>query len=276
MAHRYCLCYTVPMKDEQRFEIADLVLAHRFVSPPGWESYEYANGRAMHGLVYVLQGLAHYQFMAGESITLRAGQALLLPRGLPYVTRCEQAVPFEHMTVNFQTRGETTPFVRYSLITPDNRRGFEHLFGTLVKAWAARHPYYRIQCMAMLYQLLFRYLSETDHAPRAHVRKLDPARSYLDEHFMEAFPLAGLAEKCNMTETYFRRLFRAVYQETPSQYRCRLRVAKACDLLLDGRLKVEQIARLCGFEDAAYFSRVFRLAMGCPPVRYQQDGRRRP
>ena len=71
-----------------------------------------------------------------------------------------------------------------------------------------------------------------------------------------------------MSATYFRRLFRPVFHETPAEYRTRLRMAKASDLLLSGVYSMEQCGALCGYSDPAYFSRMFRKAMGQSPSQF--------
>ena len=71
-----------------------------------------------------------------------------------------------------------------------------------------------------------------------------------------------------MSPTYFRRLFHSVFHETPVQYRRRLRIARAVDLLLTGQYSIAEIAAACGYPDPAYFSRVFHQTMGLSPSEY--------
>ena len=94
---------------------------------------------------------------------------------------------------------------------------------------------------------------------------------YLDGHFLEDFSLTQLAERCGLSEPYFRRLFLRVFHETPAEYRRRLRIAYAEDLLLSGSFTVTQTAQLCGYSDPAYFSRVFRKTMGVSPHQYMEE-----
>ena len=45
-------------------------------------------------------------------------------------------------------------------------------------------------------------------------------------------------------------------------------MAKASDLLLSGVYSMEQCGALCGYSDPAYFSRMFRKAMGQSPSQF--------
>ena len=81
-----------------------------------------------------------------------------------------------------------------------------------------------------------------------------------------------LCDKAFMSDTYFRRLFVAVYGETPRQYINRLRVEHAQALLREWNYSVEQVARLSGFSDAKYFSTVFHRYTGRSPSQCRGRG----
>lgn len=103
--------------------------------------------------------------------------------------------------------------------------------------------------MGLLYEMAYLMLREASAMPRPYLEKLQPARAYLDAHFCEDFPLEQLPGLCRLSATYFRRLFRRVFHETPAEYRTRLRMAKASDLLLSGVYSMEQCGALCGYSD---------------------------
>lgn len=81
--------------------VTDIILAHRFLSPAGWTSNEYALAREHHGIVYALEGRAEYCLHNGDRFRVEAGDCLYVPRGTRYVTGCGQEMGFVHMTVNF-------------------------------------------------------------------------------------------------------------------------------------------------------------------------------
>lgn len=252
----------------ENLTLSGIVLAHHFIAPPGWVSDEYAFARQHHGIVYVLSGAAEYRMGSGETLLVRAGDCLYVPRGTVYVTRCSGAESFVHMTVNFDVVGSGRLFPVPTRLRFHTATRFEQLFSTLVRHWTTRHPYYRERCMGLLYEMAYLMLREASAMPRPYLEKLQPARAYLDAHFCEDFPLERLPGLCGLSATYFRRLFRRVFHETPAEYRTRLRMAKASDLLLSGVYSMEQCGALCGYSDPAYFSRMFRKAMGQSPSQF--------
>lgn len=258
----------------EEFVLQRIVLAHHFVAPPGWVCEEYAAARLHHGAVYALSGQAEYRMHGSGSLTLRPGECLYVPRGTVYVTQSVGHEDFEHMTVNFDIAGEERLFAAPVKCRFHNATRFEQVFSALVRHWTVRHPHYRERCLGLLYELAYLLLREHDAAPRQHLERLEPARAYLDEHFCERFALESLPQLCGLSETYFRRLFRSVFHETPAQYRTRLRMARASDLLLSGLCGVEQAGALCGYDDPAYFSRMFRMTMGQSPSQFLKSHRR--
>ena len=148
---------------------------------------------------------------------------------------------------------------------------FEQLFSRLIHCWTIRHPCYHERCMGFLYEMLYLVQAELNTPGHHFAKQLRPARDYLDEHFREDFPLSILPGLCHLSETYFRRLFRLAFNESPAEYRRRLRVAYAQDLLLDARLSISEIAQQCGYPDPAYFSRMFQKTLGICPSRYAAE-----
>ncbi|MDQ2800225.1 MAG: helix-turn-helix transcriptional regulator [Armatimonadota bacterium] len=68
-------------------------------------------------------------------------------------------------------------------------------------------------------------------------------------------------------------MFRQTYGVAPMQMLRDLRLQRARHLLESTDRTVASIAELCGFEDAAYFTRVFRRRMGLSPGRHRQSVR---
>lgn len=254
--------------DMGEFTITRIVLAHHFIAPPGWSSDEYALSRQHHGIVYVFGGEAEYRMGSGEILLLQPGDCLYVPRGTVYITRCKGAEDFVHMTVNFDILEDGQLFSVPTRLRFHAPTRFEQLFSTLVRHWTTRHPYYRERCIGILYEMAYLILRETSATPRQYLEKLQPARDYLDAHFCEDFPMEQLPGICGLSATYFHRLFRRVFHETPAEYRTRLRMAKATDLLLSGVYTIEQCGALCGYGDPAYFSRMFRKTMGQSPSQF--------
>ncbi len=87
----------------------------------------------------------------------------------------------------------------------------------------------------------------------------------------ETCSIAKLAEMYRMTPAHFIRSFKSAYGVPPANYRTRRRIAQGRQLLASTELSVAQVAELCGFSDALYFSRVFKAQTGRSPSAYRNQ-----
>jgi AraC-like DNA-binding protein len=79
-----------------------------------------------------------------------------------------------------------------------------------------------------------------------------------------------VAERLEITERYLQRLMVA-HGETFSHYLLRQRLDKAASLLASqDRMRIAQIAFLCGFSDLSYFNRSFKKRFGESPRGYRK------
>lgn len=92
---------------------------------------------------------------------------------------------------------------------------------------------------------------------------------YLHKNYYENFDINHLARLCNISEVYFRRLFKKMLGYPPAEYRIKLRINKACDYLKYTTLPVHQIAEELGFIDSAYFTKIFKQERGITPLQYR-------
>ncbi len=74
-----------------------------------------------------------------------------------------------------------------------------------------------------------------------------------------------IAGSVNISEDYLTRIFRKEIGISPWDYLNRYRIQIASRLLLETGSSISEIASLTGFQDQAYFCRVFRKVKGFPP-----------
>lgn len=96
---------------------------------------------------------------------------------------------------------------------------------------------------------------------------------YLTPHLDEQFTIQSLSEMAQVSQTSFRRLFKAHTGKSPSDYIRELRMASAARMLLTSNREVSEIGYQVGFSDANYFSRTFRQVFGVSPHQYRRISR---
>ena len=121
---------------------------------------------------------------------------------------------------------------------------------------------------ALFYTLLTDISLEVRHA-RFHGKSyasIWPAIEYLEKNFLKSPAISELAKMCSVSESCFRRLFNEYAGMAPLEYILRLKLNRARLLLENGSLTVGEAAAAAGFEDPAYFSRLYKQKTGIAPV----------
>ena len=93
--------------------------------------------------------------------------------------------------------------------------------------------------------------------------------SIIQMNYKEDLNLDYLANACGVSVPYLCKLFRQAMQTSPIRYLNQHRIDIARSLLLRSNLKVEDVAKSCGYLDVNYFSRAFRTATGQTPRAYR-------
>ena len=91
---------------------------------------------------------------------------------------------------------------------------------------------------------------------------IEPALTYVYEHYMEDIPVSTLARSCSMSESYFRKQFLKIMGVTPLDHINRYRIHRAMNLLRTSGDSIQSIAARSGFSSIAAFNRNFRHYAG--------------
>ncbi|MEP7187600.1 MAG: ATP-binding protein [Roseiflexaceae bacterium] len=96
------------------------------------------------------------------------------------------------------------------------------------------------------------------------------AVAYMQQHFAHEISRQQIASAVGISQNYLSRIFQHELGMTPWDYLSRYRIKQAQDLLRDTEDSITEVAAQVGFEDPAYFSRVFRKQIGHSPQRYRE------
>jgi YesN/AraC family two-component response regulator len=93
--------------------------------------------------------------------------------------------------------------------------------------------------------------------------------AFMHQHYAEPLSRKELADAIGISENYLSQIFHQEMTISPWDYLNRFRIQKAKSLLLNSTDKVTVIATKVGFNDSAYFSRVFRKITGIAPQEFR-------
>ncbi|MBN1675069.1 MAG: helix-turn-helix transcriptional regulator [Kiritimatiellae bacterium] len=104
--------------------------------------------------------------------------------------------------------------------------------------------------------------------PVDQVERLRPALQLIQTRYTQKLSVAGMAERCHMSKSNFRQVFKQVMGKGPYQYLTEARIARACLELKENKKKIEAIAWDNGFPSPSCFVRQFRDIMHMAPRRW--------
>ena len=91
-------------------------------------------------------------------------------------------------------------------------------------------------------------------------------KKHIDDNLSNAkLSLAQISAELSYNQKYISSLFKKKMGIGISEYISTVRIQHACTLMEQGFTSIKDIASLCGFKDALYFSKVFKEKMGKPP-----------
>lgn len=154
-----------------------------------------------------------------------------------------------------------------------NYKNFEKLSALFKRAenvWKKKQAGFEYTAIGCLYEILAVLKQKSVYTPSKKIMIIKPAIDYIAENFTSDFNVTQLSSMCNISYTYFKKIFTEIYKMTPRSYIIFLRIKYACDLLKSQMYNVTEISELCGFSNVYYFSKCFKKQMGVPPSEYKK------
>ncbi len=96
------------------------------------------------------------------------------------------------------------------------------------------------------------------------------AKQWISQNLAQNITIKKIADYVYMNPTYFCELFKNETDETVLDYVTRLRLETARELLTRKDLKVYDVAKMVGYADAKYFSKLFKKHYGETPSTYKE------
>ncbi|MGB7087561.1 MAG: AraC family transcriptional regulator [Phormidesmis sp.] len=101
-------------------------------------------------------------------------------------------------------------------------------------------------------------------------RQLMQVLDYMDAHLDRDIKLADLAQRLEMSQFHFSRLFKQSVGLSPYQYLMQQRIERAKRLLKKTDQLIVEIALACGFSSHSHLSKRFRQSTGVTPKAYRK------
>ncbi len=220
-------------------------------------------------LVYCTGGIGVFQLEGGVRLEYRAGQMVAIPPGVRHANRSQEGFTNLHIRMG----DPSFPFQSAFRVSDG---GEQHLLSAFVQA-----KYYYLSdikrqdmVLAALGDLIACHLivlrDNTGYSqPVERLRGL-----IIRDYAQPDFALDQAIRSLPFHYDYVRKLFKKEVGLTPLEYMTKLRMKKARGMLSGlgaTGYTVAEVAELCGYDNALYFSRVFKKQEGMSPSAFARN-----
>lgn len=118
-------------------------------------------------------------------------------------------------------------------------------------------------------------IGQQPYACLARTRQVEDAviadcQTWIAQNYEVPAPVAAMVLRSGLPERSFKRRFVQATGMSPLEYVHTLRLEEAKQMLEGGALPIEAIANEVGYEDAGFFSRLFKRQVGLTPAQYRK------
>jgi AraC-like DNA-binding protein len=132
-------------------------------------------------------------------------------------------------------------------------------------------PLARLLTESLLHACLRLLKSPQKHPPRKAIRTYESLCLYVQENFQGPITRESVADHFGLAPNHISRLFRREGFMRFNDYLNLVRVNRAKFMLQNYTLTLKEIAYDCGYNDTAYFCRVFRKTCKITPTQYRAE-----
>ena len=232
-------------------------------------------------LIYCTEGKGWYTIY-GKTYTVVENQYIIIPPDVPYSFGADEHDPWTIYFLHFKGKLCKEFVPSYNMpkdILPgehsrlqDRIRLFEEIYSCFSMGYTKEYMIYSSMCLYMflssfIYLEQFRYYNLPPHNAYSFSSKVI---HYMQENVERNLTLEQLATYFKYSPSHFSMLFQKETRMSPINYFIRLKIQKACQYIVLTNLKLNEISIKLGFEEPAYFSRIFTRVMGVSPSVYRK------
>lgn len=103
------------------------------------------------------------------------------------------------------------------------------------------------------------------------VRNAKRVQEFLNENFSRKLSVAELAAIADLSPSYFIRAFNKTFGQSPHQYLLKLRLTFAKKLLVEGNMKIAEIAYLSGFSSQSHLTAAMKKNWHMTPAEIRRE-----
>lgn len=207
--------------------------------------FEYKNGKKNFSLIFVENGALEYDFKH-KKIIVNKGDMLFIPKNLPYKTKYLKNNTTIKIILFDITKNHLPFLIEKNFV--ENSPEFYHIFSSLTSPKSNDVFYLK----SKLYEILY-YLQKRNYGTPKKYQGITLAIKEIHENYQENHKILYYAQKCKMSESNFRKLFKEYTGKSPIEYRNHIRISMFEKLMESREFTISEAAYLVGFNNMSFF-----------------------
>ncbi len=154
-----------------------------------------------------------------------------------------------------------------------NNENLKDKFIKLLDTWQKKDVGYYASSMMLFYDIISTFQKQQQSYLSGTQKKyMQKAHEYIAANYKNPdFNYKELCHTTGLEYAYFSKLFKNTFKMSPVRFVTKMRIDYAKELLVTNRRSISEIAEMCGFSNAYYFSNVFKKQTGFSPSQYPVD-----
>ena len=157
----------------------------------------------------------------------------------------------------------------YTSISPKNNSIADHMLAIVD---GADHSLIRLVGLGML---LMDEIMETSKTKVVMERRkmrdfyMKEALNFIESNYQRDISVEEIADRSGLNRSYFSRLFKETFGQSPQQFLITYRMNKASELLRNTKFPIHEVGKQVGYENQLHFSRAFKNTFDMSPREYR-------
>lgn len=233
-------------------------------------------------LIYCIKGKGWLETPLGK-VDVNPNEYIIIPPDTPHKYGADDDNPWTIYWAHFKglqgadffsmLSKQNKTLLNYAYFLEERVRIFDSIYQNL----EAGYSFDNLLFSSVSFQYFLASLCFTEKFASSHhpIPKdtVDISIEYMQNHLDLPLTLETLASSVNLSVSHYSSVFRKKTGYSPVVYFNHLKIQHACQYLQFTSLRINEIARKLGIEDAYYFSRMFAKIMGQSPNAYRKKKR---
>ena len=241
-------------------------------------------GRNDYQLLYIAAGRGYFYFKGSKEPTIvTKGNMILFRPGEPQIYYYYAVDKTEVYWVHFTGWKVEEYLERYELphdenvfytgVSPD----YPWIYNQMIRELQIQRVNYEDMISLYMHHIFItinRYIKEGRETKNDIINDIERAAHYFKDNYNKQISIEQYAEEHLMSVNWFIHSFKSVIKMSPMQYIISLRIAMAKGYLENSSKNIAEISSEIGYENALYFSRLFKKYTCMTPTEYRKRNKK--